>query len=392
MAATPGKVVYRNDLIELIQYEPQTDEVHEIPLLFCPPWINKYYIIDLAPGKSLVEWAVKHGHHDLRDQLPQPRRVDARPGVRRLPVQRARGRPRRRARITGADKVNTSGRLPRRHAEHRLLAYLDAIGERPSVNSATYLNSLTTSVGPGRSGRLRRRRRSTHWRARWSQRATSTPSDMARTFDLLRANDLVFSYVESNWLLGKTRRRSTSGVEQRQHPHAGQDARRSTSASATSRTPSPATRWCSAATASRCRRSQRRVHRGGRRRPHRPVAGLVPDDPAVQGRLPVRAQLVGPHRRHRQPAEPEVAAVDRTTTCRPIPRSGGRVPSERPTRGGTTGSPGSPPVPGRACGGPRGSAAPDIRRSSTPRGPTCGVEGGRRSCGTPTGAPASARR
>ncbi|HLF41450.1 MAG TPA: poly-beta-hydroxybutyrate polymerase, partial [Acidimicrobiia bacterium] len=62
LAATPGKVVFRNDLMELIQYEPQTDTVHEIPILCSPPWINKYYVMDLAPGRSFVEWAVKHGH------------------------------------------------------------------------------------------------------------------------------------------------------------------------------------------------------------------------------------------------------------------------------------------------------------------------------------------
>ncbi|MGD0084877.1 MAG: poly-beta-hydroxybutyrate polymerase, partial [Acidimicrobiales bacterium] len=62
MAATPGAVVYRSDLIELIQYDPQVKRVHSVPLLFCPPWINKYYIMDLAPGKSLIEWALQHGH------------------------------------------------------------------------------------------------------------------------------------------------------------------------------------------------------------------------------------------------------------------------------------------------------------------------------------------
>src|SRR5215471_1330975 len=60
LAATPGKVVFRNDLMELIQYAPQTKQVHSVPLLASPPWINKYYIMDLAPGRSFLEWAVQH--------------------------------------------------------------------------------------------------------------------------------------------------------------------------------------------------------------------------------------------------------------------------------------------------------------------------------------------
>jgi polyhydroxyalkanoate synthase subunit PhaC len=61
MAVTPSKVVYRNDVMELLQYLPQTEEVHATPLLASPPWINKYYVMDLAPGRSLIEWAVQHG-------------------------------------------------------------------------------------------------------------------------------------------------------------------------------------------------------------------------------------------------------------------------------------------------------------------------------------------
>src|SRR5204863_40458 len=61
LAVTPAKVVFRNHLMELLQYEPQTEQVHATPMLASPPWINKYYVMDLAPGRSFIEWAVQHG-------------------------------------------------------------------------------------------------------------------------------------------------------------------------------------------------------------------------------------------------------------------------------------------------------------------------------------------
>ena len=88
LAITPGKVVYRNELMELIQYTPSTGTVHEIPLLFSPPWINKYYIMDLAPGRSLVEWAVQHGHTVFVISYRNPDTSMRRRQARRLPAVR----------------------------------------------------------------------------------------------------------------------------------------------------------------------------------------------------------------------------------------------------------------------------------------------------------------
>jgi hypothetical protein len=62
LAATKGKVVFRNSLMELLQYEPTTRTTYETPILCSPPWINKYYVMDLAPGRSFIQWAVDHGH------------------------------------------------------------------------------------------------------------------------------------------------------------------------------------------------------------------------------------------------------------------------------------------------------------------------------------------
>ena len=107
MAATPGAVVYRSDLIELIQYEPQLKRVHAVPLLFCPPWINKYYIMDLAPGRSLIEWAVQHGHTCFAISYRNPdatmRNLDFDDYLRQGPLDAVRVV----REITGAEEVNT---------------------------------------------------------------------------------------------------------------------------------------------------------------------------------------------------------------------------------------------------------------------------------------------
>jgi len=202
MAATPGAVVYRSDLIEVIQYEPQVKRVHAVPLLFCPPWINKYYIMDLAPGKSLIEWAVQHGHTcfaisyrnpdasmrdlDFEDYLQQGV-LDAVRVVRE---------------VTGATEVNTLSVCLGGTLTAIGLAHNAAIGDR-SIKSATFLNTHTDFTVPGALGTFTDEATIAGLERQMAKQGFLDSDKMAHTFDALRANDLVFGYVVNNWLLGK---------------------------------------------------------------------------------------------------------------------------------------------------------------------------------------------
>jgi polyhydroxyalkanoate synthase subunit PhaC len=202
MAITPGKVIFRNDLMELIQYAPSTAEVHEIPLLFSPPWINKYYIMDLAPGRSLVQWAVDHGHTvfmiSYRNPDERMRHVKMDDylisgPIAALEVVRD---------ITGAEKVNLLGLCLGGTLTMATLAYLDAVG-LDLINSATFLNTLIDFSEPGLLGvftdeaSIRRLERT-------MKRTGFLPKEeMQRSFNLLRTNDLIWNYAVSSWLMGE---------------------------------------------------------------------------------------------------------------------------------------------------------------------------------------------
>ena len=202
MAATPGKVVYRSPLIELIQYEPQTPRTYEIPLLFCPPWINKYYIMDLAPDKSLIEWAVRHGHTCFAISYRNPDESMAgttfedylfNGPLAAVDVVRD---------ITGADVVNTVSVCLGGTLTAIAMAYGAAIGD-DSIHTATFLNTHTDFSNPGLLGVFTDERTVAGLARKMDKKGYLEASDMARTFDLLRANDLVFHYVVKNWLLGE---------------------------------------------------------------------------------------------------------------------------------------------------------------------------------------------
>ncbi|HEX7461605.1 MAG TPA: alpha/beta fold hydrolase [Dermatophilaceae bacterium] len=202
MAATPGAVVYRSDLIELIQYEPVGKQVHAVPLLFCPPWINKYYIMDLAPGRSLIEWAVQHGHTCFAISYRNP---DA--SMRDLNFadylhQGVLDAVRVVREITGAEEVNTLSVCLGGTLTALALAHNAASGDR-SIKSATFLNTHTDFSVPGALGIFTDEPTIAGLEKKMAKAGFLDSSNMAHTFDALRANDLIFSYVINNWLLGK---------------------------------------------------------------------------------------------------------------------------------------------------------------------------------------------
>ena len=202
MAATPGEVVYRSDLIELLQYRPQTPQVHEIPLLFCPPWINKYYIMDLAPEKSLIEWAVRHGHTCFAISYRNPdssmRETTFEDYLMKGPLDAIEVVKE----ITGSEVVNTLSVCLGGTLSAIGLAY-DAREGRKSVNAATFLNAHTDFTIKGALGVFTDADTISGLEKKMDKRGYLEAREMARTFDALRANDLVFSYVVNNWLLGK---------------------------------------------------------------------------------------------------------------------------------------------------------------------------------------------
>jgi polyhydroxyalkanoate synthase len=201
MAATPGTVVYRSDLIELIQYSPQTPETHAVPLLFCPPWINKFYIMDLAPGKSLIEWAVQHGHTCFAISYRNPDESMSRLGFRDYLFQGPLDAVRVVRAITGAPAVNTVSVCLGGTLTALGLAY-DAARDDHSIASATFLNTHTDFTEPGLLGTFTDEPTVARLEKQMRKKGYLDSATMARTFNALRPNDLIFQCVVNNWLLG----------------------------------------------------------------------------------------------------------------------------------------------------------------------------------------------
>ncbi len=203
LACTPGAVVYRDDIFELLQYAPATPAVRARPLLMVPPELNRYYVLDLRPGRSMVEFAVQNGIQTFMIVWRNPR---AELGHGRWGLDDYLAAELQAAevvrKITRSDTVNWLGLCAGGITTALILAYLAATGDT-SAASATYIVTILSSELPNVIGMLD----SPAGRGMLSRAAGGgevIPGRTLRsTFAWLRPNDLVFNYLVSGWLLGE---------------------------------------------------------------------------------------------------------------------------------------------------------------------------------------------
>ncbi|ACI98713.1 PHA/PHB synthase family protein [Rhodospirillum centenum] len=202
IAVTPGKVVFQNDLMQLIQYAPTTEQVHRRPLLIIPPWINKFYILDLRPQNSFVKWLTDQGHtvfivswvnpgEHLSDKTFEDYMVEG--PLAALDAMEA---------ATGEREANVIGYCLGGTLLASTLSYMTAQGD-DRIKSAMYLVTLTDFSEPGELSVFIDEEQLAALEERMRSQGFLDGSAMATTFNMLRANDLIWSFVVNNYLLGK---------------------------------------------------------------------------------------------------------------------------------------------------------------------------------------------
>ena len=201
IAITPGKVVFQTDLMQLIQHNPTTDKVFKRPLMIVPPWINKFYILDLKPKNSFIKWAVDQGftvfvlswinpdarlaEKDFEDYLTDGTlaALDA--------IEQA----------TGEREVNAVGYCLGGTLLMSTLAYLAAIDDN-RIKSATCFTSLLDFSEVGELEVFIDEEQLSHMEKHLAEKGYLEGHQMAGVFNMLRANDLIWSFVINNYLMG----------------------------------------------------------------------------------------------------------------------------------------------------------------------------------------------
>jgi polyhydroxyalkanoate synthase len=202
VATMPGKVVYQNELMQLLQFAPLTETVYRRPLLIVPPWINKYYILDLREKNSFIRWASQQGHTVFVISWVNP---DARLAHKTFEDYMFEGPLAALDAIgeaTGEREVNAIGYCLGGTLLGCTLGYMAARGDE-RIKSATFFVSLLDFSIPGELGVFIDEKQVENLEKRMNERGYLEGSEMATTFNMLRANDLIWSFVINNYLMGK---------------------------------------------------------------------------------------------------------------------------------------------------------------------------------------------
>jgi polyhydroxyalkanoate synthase len=203
LATTPGKVVFQNDLMQLIQYRPTTSEVFDKPLVIVPPWINKYYILDLKPENSFIAWAVAQGYTVFVISWVNPDAAHAEKNFEdymRDGLIAALDAAKRQCRTTSANLIGycLGGTLL-----GAALAWLQAKGRAGEVASATFFTTLLDFGDVGDISVFIDEAQLEAMEDKMRDRGYFDAHSLHTAFNLLRSNDLVWSFVINNYLLGR---------------------------------------------------------------------------------------------------------------------------------------------------------------------------------------------
>ncbi len=202
IATTPGKVVCQNDLMQLIQYAPTTEKVHKRPLLIIPPWINKYYILDLREKNSFVRWALDKGHTVFMISWVNPDETHADKTFEDYMYEGPLAAIDAIEKATGEKQLNVTGYSIGGTLLASTLAYLEVKNDR-RVHSASFLTTMVDFEDPGELAVFIDEAQIAELEEKMDKRGYLEAHEMASTFNMLRENDLIWSFVINNYLLGK---------------------------------------------------------------------------------------------------------------------------------------------------------------------------------------------
>ena len=202
VATMPGKVVFQNELMQLIQYQPLTGEVFRRPLLIIPPWINKYYILDLRESNSFIRWACSQGHTVFVISWVNPDQRHASKTFDDYMFEGPLAALDAIEKATGEKKANVIGYCLGGTLLGAMLARMAALGD-DRVASSTYFVSMLDFSVPGDLGVFVDEQQVTSLERKMNERGYMEGAEMAGTFNMLRANDLIWSFVINNYLMGK---------------------------------------------------------------------------------------------------------------------------------------------------------------------------------------------